>query len=139
MASGAADNLSTALLEQDDPALVREATPAYLILLDSFARDSNSPATLGAAAELYAAYGIVFVNDPGRSMTLTARARDYGRQALCAAARTACELTGLDFDAYSEVINGIRPRAADALFRYQWCSSAAVQLRATLELTTTPG
>ena len=66
VASGAAENLSAALLEQEDPELVREATPAYLVFLDSFARDSTSPATLGAAAELYAAYGIVFVDDPQR-------------------------------------------------------------------------
>jgi len=127
VASGAAENLSTALLDQDDPQLVREATPAYLILLDSFARDSNSPATLGAAAELYAAYGIVFVNDADRAMTLTARARTYGRQALCAADRSACELTGLNFDAYSAIINALKPRAADAAFSYSIANLAFIR------------
>jgi hypothetical protein len=127
MASGAADNLSGALLEQDDPDLVREATPAYLVLLDSFARDSDSSATLGAAAELYALYGIVFVNDPDRAMTLTARARDYGRRALCAADHRACALTGLDFAAYSSLITSIKPRAADALFSYSVSTLAYVR------------
>ncbi len=127
VASGAADNLSTALLDQDDPELVREATPAYLILLDSFARDSNSPGTLGAAAELYAAYGIVFVDDAERARTLTTRARDYGRQALCAADRDACELTGLDFDSYSAIINALKPRAADAAFSYSIATLAYIR------------
>ena len=85
-----ADNLSTAILDQEDPELVREATPAYLILLDSFAKDSDSPSVLGAAAELYAAYGIVFVADPARAMILTRKSRDYGRRALCAADADAC-------------------------------------------------
>lgn len=127
VASGAAENLSTALLDQEDPELVREATPAYLILLDSFARDSNSPATLGAAAELYAAYGIVFVDDADRAKTLTARARKYGRQALCAADRNACELTGLDFDAYSAIINALKPRAAAAAFSYSISTLAYIR------------
>ncbi|UCG73567.1 MAG: hypothetical protein JSV45_04130 [Chromatiales bacterium] len=127
VASGAADDLSTALLDQEDPELVREATPAYLILLDSFARDSDSPGTLGAAAELYAAYGIVFVNDAERAKTLTTRARDYGRQALCAADRNACELTGRDFAAYSAIINALKPRAADAAFSYSIATLAYIR------------
>lgn len=131
VASGAAEDLSTALLDQEDPELVREATPAYLILLDSFARDSDSPATLGAAAELYAAYGIVFVSDAERARTLTARARDYGRQALCAADRNACELTGLDFDAYSAIINALKPRAADAAFSYSVSTLAYIRAHST--------
>jgi hypothetical protein len=126
VASGAAEDLSTALLDQEDPELVREATPAYLILLDSFAQGSDSPATLGAAAELYAAYGIVFVDDPERSMTLTTRARDYGRQALCAADKNACELTGLDFDTYAGIINELGPRAADAAFSYSIATLAYI-------------
>lgn len=127
VASGAAENLSTALLDQEDPELVREATPAYLILLDSFARDSDSPATLGAAAELYAAYGIVFVDDADRAKTLTARARKYGRQALCAADRNACKLTGLDFDSYSAIINALKPRAAAAAFSYSISTLAYIR------------
>lgn len=127
VASGAADNLSTALLDQDDPELVREATPAYLILLDSFAKDSRSPGTLGAAAELYAAYGIVFVDDAERARTLTTRARTYGQRALCAADASACELKGLDFDAYSAIINGLKPRAADAAFSYSISTLAYIR------------
>ena len=127
IASGAADNLSTALLDQDDPELVREATPAYLILLDSFARDSDSPDTLGAAAELYAAYGIVFVDDAERAKTLTARARTYGQQALCAADSSACELTGLDFDAYAAIMIELKPRAADAAFSYSIATLAYIR------------
>lgn len=127
VASGAADDLSRALLDQEDPELVREATPAYLILLDSFARDSDSPATLGAAAELYAAYGIVFVDDPDRAKTLTARARVYGQQALCAADSETCDLSGLDFDAYSAVIDALKPRAADAAFSYSIATLAYIR------------
>ncbi len=126
-ASGVADNLSTAILDQEDPELVREATPAYLILLDSFAKDSDSPSVLGAAAELYAAYGIVFVADPARAMILTRKSRDYGRRALCAADADACELTGLEFADYEAVINSLGPRTVDALFSYSIASLAFIR------------
>lgn len=117
-ASGFASDLSAAIRDQDDPELVREATPAYLVLLDSLARDSRDPDTLGAAAQLYAAYGTLFVDSPQRAQLLTVRARDYGQQALCAASRNTCDLAGMDFDAYASVIGLLPERTADALFSY---------------------
>ena len=49
-ASGLADNLSSAILNQDDPELVREALASYLLLLDSLvAGDPDNPSTLAAA------------------------------------------------------------------------------------------
>ena len=48
-ASGMAENLSASMLNQDDPELVREATPAYLLLLDSLVEGSpEDPAILGS-------------------------------------------------------------------------------------------
>ena len=79
-------DLSAAILNQDDPELVRESLPAYLLLLDSLAAVPDAgPAVLGAAARLYAAYAIVFVDDPVRCRHACRRARGYGRQATCAA------------------------------------------------------
>jgi hypothetical protein len=84
--SGLAGNLSTAILNQDDPELVRDGAPAYLLMLDSFVESSpDNVAALSAAANLYAAYGVVFVDDPNRARKLTLRARTYGQRALCAA------------------------------------------------------
>lgn len=127
-ASGLADNLSSAIEDQDDPELVREAIPSYLLLLDSLARSSSGDAAiLGAAAELYAAYGVAFVSDKERARTLTARARDYGSGALCAADRNACELTARPFDEYIAVIDQLRPKHADALYSYSLSSLAYIQ------------
>jgi len=118
-ASGLAENLSTAILNQDDPELVREGAPAYLLLLDSLAEGSpDDPDILGAAAELYSLYGILFVDDMMRARTLTARARQYGAQGLCAADASACDLDGISFDDYEAAIRVVRPGAADALYSY---------------------
>jgi len=74
-----AGNLSTAILNQDDPELVRESLPAYLLLLDSLAAGPEaSPEVLGAAARLYAAYAVVFVAEPARAGTLATRAQQHG-------------------------------------------------------------
>ena len=73
-ATGLADNLSTAILNQDDPELVRAGAPSYLLLLDSFVQGSpDNPAILSAGATLYATYGAVFAEDPVRASRLTTR------------------------------------------------------------------
>ena len=50
--SGLAGNLSIAIMNQDDPELVRDGAPAYLLMLDSFVQGSpGNEAVLRAAAE----------------------------------------------------------------------------------------
>jgi len=123
-----AEDLSASILDQEDPELVREAVPAFLLLLDSMVRSSpDNPSTLGAAAELYAAYGIAFNDDPERAKILTRRARDYGRRSLCADDRDACGLEDLPFDAYAEAINAIGPKAAPSLYSYSVGSLAYIR------------
>ena len=129
-ASGMAENLSASMLNQDDPELVREATPAYLLLLDSLVEGSpDDPAILGAAAQLYAVYGSLFVEDAERAKRLTARSREYGSRALCAADSSACDLDGLDFDSYSQAINGTGENAGDALYAYAVGLLASIRAR----------
>ncbi|MEO7386914.1 MAG: TRAP transporter TatT component family protein [Gammaproteobacteria bacterium] len=112
-----AGNLSTAILNQDDPELVRESLPAYLVLLDSVAADPGaSPAVLGAAARLYAAYAVVFVADPVRSGTLAARARTYGARAGCAASAETCDLQAVAYADLSARLDSVKPAHASALF-----------------------
>lgn len=114
-----ARDLSAAILNQDDPELVRDSLPAYLLLLDSLAAGPKpKPEVLGAAARLYAAYAIVFVHDPARAATLATRARDYGAQALCAANRDACMLDGLPFDEFVARLARVTARQSDALFSF---------------------
>jgi len=114
-----ADNLSVSILDQDDPELVREGMPAFMLLLDSMVRSSpNDPETVGAAARLYAVYGTAFVDDPDRARTLTTRARDYGEQALCAQQHRTCNLDSLDFENYEAVIGLLKQRDTDALYSY---------------------
>lgn len=123
-----ADSLSGAILNQDDPELVREALPAYLLLLDSLnGSDSDSVGTLSAAAQLYAAYGAALVEDPERAKILTSRARSYGIRALCAAEKQACDLDKLDFDAYLLAIQAVNKNDVGALYSYSLSSLAWIR------------
>jgi len=111
------ENLSAAILNQDDPELVREGLPTLLLLLDSLAAGPDaSPAVLGAAARLYAAYAVVFVADPDRAATLATRARTYGRRAACAADVVACNLEDVPFPELPARLDRIQPEHADGLF-----------------------
>ena len=114
---GLAASLSSAILNQDDPETVRDGAPAYLLMLDSFVQESpDDAAMLRAAAELYAAYGIVFTDDPERAKRLTSRARSYGRQALCAANRNTCDLWGMPFEQFAHSLDGTRADDTEALY-----------------------
>lgn len=127
-ASGFADNLSTAVLNQSDPAIVRDGMPSYLLLLDSFIQgDPENVQLLGAAAEMYAAYGSVFVDDPARARTLTERARRYARRALCIEYAPACNWEQLDFANFSIALADVDAADADPLFSYALASLAWVR------------
>jgi hypothetical protein len=140
VSSNLADNLSTAILNQDDPELVREALPAYLLLLDSLnGPDTDSVGTLSAAAQLYAAYGAALVEDPERAKILTRRARNYGERALCAAEQQACNLDGMDFAAYTQAIQSVNEDDVEALYSYSlsslaWIRSNSSDYKALAEL-----
>ncbi|MEJ2400532.1 MAG: TRAP transporter TatT component family protein [Xanthomonadales bacterium] len=115
--SGVAGNLNTAILNQDDPELVRAGAPAYLLMLDSFVAGApDNTAALSAAAELYSAYGVVFVDDPVRARKLTTRARAYGRRALCTTRRALCGMWNETYEGFVIRLQDVREAEAPALY-----------------------
>lgn len=104
-------------MNQNDPATVRDGAPAYLLMLDSFVEGSpNDAAMLAAAAELYAAYGVLFVEDEQRADRLTSRSLAYGQRALCASNRSACAIDGLSFQEFEAVLAKLGKKDAASLF-----------------------
>ena len=124
-ATGLADNLSSAILNQDDPETVRAGAPSYMLLLDSFLEGSpDSPELLAAAAYLYASYGAVFADDEQRAARLTTRARQYAQKAMCETYEGACGWPNASYDEFVASLRGVGARHADALFTYGFATLA---------------
>lgn len=84
MAQRFAGNLSGAMMDSDDPALVESGSASYLLLLDALVRqDPDSAAFRQAAATLNSAYAGAFVKEPARAAALTTKALDYAVEAVC--------------------------------------------------------
>jgi hypothetical protein len=127
--NNAADNLTTAIQNQDDPDLVRDGAPAYLILMDSLVEGSpDNGDILEAAATLYSAYAAVFVVDPERAARLSNRARGYAGRALCTGKGTLCGLGELPFDDMQLLLAQASDDDLPGLFTY--CVAWLVYIRA---------
>ena len=124
-----AANLSAAIMNQDDPETVRDGAPAYLLMLDSFIEGSPDNATmLAAAAELYAAYGVIFVEDKNRADRLTGRALSYAQKSLCASNKLACGLSDLSFKEYESTLDKLNEKDAASLFTFGLASIAYIKV-----------
>ena len=120
-----AANLSAAILNQDDPETVRDGAPAYLLMLDSFIQGSPGNASmLAAAAELYAAYGVIFVEDQQRADRLTSRSLNYSQQSLCASNQLTCGIDSLSFKDFESLLKKLSKKDAPSLFTYGLSSLA---------------
>ena len=124
-----AANLTTAVLNQNDPDTVRDGAPAYLLLLDSLVEENpEDPLILSSAATLYATYGTVFATDVKRASRLTERARKYSSRAMCNAYMPACEWSGMLFADYQKTLGGLKPKDAQVVYSYGLSSLAWIRV-----------
>jgi tetratricopeptide (TPR) repeat protein len=124
-ASRFGENLSGAILNQDDPEIVRAGMPSYILLLDSFLEGNpDNPQLLASAASMYASYGAVFADDETRAMRLTSRARDYGLKAMCLTYVDACRWREMTYDEFIASLEGVSERDADLLYEYGFATLA---------------
>lgn len=94
-----AGNLTSAMMDNDDPAIVEAGSASYLLMLDALVRQQpDSPAFRQAAAALNSAYAGAFVKDPQRAAALTDKALAYGLEALCMEQDALCKLREMPVD-----------------------------------------
>ena len=100
LTGGLAADLSGAILESDDPEVVRDGAPAYLIMLDALLRrGGRSPDLLRSAAALNGAYATAFVRDEARRRAFADKAFDLAQRAACIDVEWTCEARTMAFEA----------------------------------------
>ena len=112
-----AENVSAAVLDQDDVLIVRDGGPAYLIAIDSLIEgEPDNQTHLLAGARLYAAYAAAFVAEPSRAKRLTERAKHYGERALCLRRASLCDPASIPFEDFDRRLAKTRPKDVEALY-----------------------
>ena len=114
-----ARNLSDAVLNQEDPKIVRDGAPAYLLLLDSLvAGNPENPVILSSASDLYTSYSAIFVNDANRSKILSERALKYSKKALCISYEDSCNWDDYSFDDFNLSLDDFDMKHSDLMLTY---------------------
>jgi hypothetical protein len=125
-----AANLSSAMLNQTDPEIVRHGAPAYLLLLDSLIEeDPDDQALLYAGAKLYSAYAGGLVTDPERQKHLTQKALDYASRGLCQTTASICEKASQPFDLFQQAVDEAGDEDLQGLYLYATSWSGWIQAR----------
>ncbi len=114
--SGLAADLSNAILDSDDPAVVRDGAPAFLIMLDALLRQGGSADLLRAAATLNSAYATAFVGEEERRKAFTNKALALAERAACMDIDWACEVRTAAFDDLEQDVATMRPRDVPAAY-----------------------
>lgn len=112
-----AQDLSATVLEQDDPETVRQAVPAYLILVSSMIRgDPENVELLLSGSRLYGSYASVFVEDKARRQKLSDRSFEYAERAFCLRRPELCNFRELSYYEFEQALTSIHVNEVDVLF-----------------------
>lgn len=122
------EDLTTASLNQNDPATVRDGAPAFLLMIDGLIAGSPDDVDLLlAGARLYGAYVGAFVQEPVRAKRLADKARSYGRRALCARDRDLCDAVGRPFEEFEAALAEVDASDLPALYGFATASAVWIQ------------
>lgn len=114
-----ADNLASAMLNQDDLETVRSGATAYLLLLDSLVEgDPRDTSLLLAASRLYGSYGSALVEEPERRKRLTARSLDYAQRALCIRAQPLCDSVDRPYPEFAPQVERLSESELDLVYGF---------------------
>jgi tetratricopeptide (TPR) repeat protein len=120
-----ANNISSAILNQNDPKTVQQGAPAYLILIDGLiAGDPEDQNLLLTGAKLYNAYATIFVADEARAQLLTDKAWEYSKRALCLSHPDTCTQYLQPYEQYTEYLKTTEKSDVPILFAFaaSWAS-----------------
>lgn len=124
-----ADNLTTAMLNQDDLETVKAGAPAYLIMLDSLIEgDPENINMLVAGSKLYGSYTSAFVEDEQRSKRLAEKSLSYARRALCLELKVVCKNLDGKLDNLLPALNQVDRDQQPVLYSYASAWAGWIQM-----------
>jgi hypothetical protein len=127
---GMAENLNTAIMNQNDLETVRQGAPAYLIMIDSFIEGAPDDINLlVAGSSLYGAYSGAFVNDPERARRLSDKSLQYAHHALCIKRPSLCDLNQLPFREFEPAVQNIQRSDLDVVYPWGVALAGWIQAR----------
>ncbi len=112
-----ANNLSTAILNQDDPETVEQGMPSYLLMIDGMIEgDPQNEDMLAAGSKLYGSYAGAFVKDAERARRLSGKAREYGERALCVHDKRLCKLWEKPYEEFARALGTLKAGDVPVLY-----------------------
>jgi len=125
------DSLTMAVLDQDDPGIVRDGLPSYLLLIDSrIEANPADAASLLAGAKLYGAYAGAFVDDSERAQKLAGRAYGYARRALCLSEKPLCETLDAPYEKFDDALKQVDAKDIATLYGFAAAWAGRIQVNA---------
>ena len=123
------ENLSHAILNNNDLATVKDGAPAYLLMVDSLLyRDPDNESLLRGAADIYTAYTNVFVTDKDRAGKLTDKALAYAFRAICVRRSKTCGFRKVNFQEFNTIILSLEVKDVPDLFTLGSAWAAWIQM-----------
>jgi len=127
-----AENISQAILNQNDPATVRDGAPAYLLMIDGLIEgDPENEDLLLAGARLYSSYASAFSADDERTQRLAARSLGYARRALCLEVSEVCEASTGKLDQFETSLAGTSSSDLRVMYAYAVAWAGWVQVNSS--------
>lgn len=127
--SGLAADLSAAILNSDDPAVIRDGAPAYLIMLDALGQDGGNADLLRASASLNSAYATVFVDDEDRRRNFTGKALRMAHNAACIDVGWLCDARTMPFEDFEQRVATLGAQDVPAAYALATAWATWIQAR----------
>ena len=130
--SNMAANISQAILNQDDPATVRDGAPAYLLMIDGLIDgDPKNENLLVAGAKLYGSYASAFIEDEERAQRLAGKSLSYARRALCLEVAEVCEASAGKLNQFELSLTGTSSSDLKVMYAYAVAWAGWVQVNSS--------
>lgn len=123
-----AEDLSATIMAHDEPETIKQALPAYLVLVSSLIRgDDKNAELLVSGSRLYSAYASAFVEETQRKIILSRRSLEYAGQAACLKLPPACSAKNMSYHEFEKMLKAAKKEDAAILFAYGAAWSGLIQ------------